>query len=41
MSEEKWVKDDVNLAQLATDFHATIPGPDPWEDENGTKRPNQ
>jgi len=34
-SPEEWVKSDENLATLAKDFYATIPGKDPWEEEGG------
>ena len=36
---DEWVKKDENLAKLATDFYATVPGKDPWEDDNVTPPP--
>ena len=33
------MKDDANLAKLATDFYATIPGKDPWENGDGDTKP--
>jgi hypothetical protein len=38
-SAEEWVKDDNNLARLATDFYAMIPGKDPWEEEGDGEKP--